>query len=100
MRGCYLFRGKNSIVPQGYIKSVFIFGLIFQAMSKEERMNALKNMAEECAKQEKSTADETAEVLAQKMPTSKGGKCIYACIGETLKVVSWFTEKNRNSSEK
>lgn len=57
-------------------------------MSKEERMNALKSMAEECAKQEKSSADETAEVLAQKMPTSKGGKCIYACIGETLKVVS------------
>lgn len=50
-------------------------------------------MAEECAKQEKASADETAEVIAKKMPSSKGGKCIYACIGETLKVVSWFTKK-------
>lgn len=57
-------------------------------MTKEERMEALKKMVEECATKEGASADDTAEVIAKKMPSNKGGKCVYACIGETLGVVS------------
>lgn len=56
-------------------------------MSKDERMETLKKMATDCAGKEGAAPNEVSEVLAKKMPSSKGGKCIYACIGETLSVM-------------
>lgn len=57
-------------------------------MTKEQRMETLKKMVNECATKESASADDTAEVLAKKVPSTKGGKCIYACLGETLGIVS------------
>lgn len=53
-------------------------------MTKEERQTAIKQIVGECKGKEGATDADEAEVLARKDPTTKGGKCIHACIGETL----------------
>lgn len=45
-------------------------------------------MLEDCGKKEGATADEISNTLARKMPSTNVEKCIHACIGESLGLVS------------
>ena len=57
-------------------------------MSKEERIEGFKRIASECAIFEGATDDDMAEIYARKTPTARAGKCVHACLGERLGVVS------------
>lgn len=57
-------------------------------MSKEQRIDAFKKMANDCAITEGATNDDLAEIFARQIPTTKSGKCIAACLGETIGIVS------------
>lgn len=45
-------------------------------------------LATECAAHEGATDADIKSVLAMELPTTKGGKCLNACIGETTGIVS------------
>lgn len=44
-------------------------------------------LLESCSAKEGATADEVAKTIAHQMPTTKGEKCLHACIGENLGLV-------------
>lgn len=46
-----------------------------------------KKLLEDCAVKEGASADDVANAVAHKMPTSKTEKCLHACIGESLGLV-------------
>lgn len=51
-------------------------------------------LLEECGKKEGATADDIANTLARKAPTTDAGKCLHACIGESLGLVSTLQLQN------
>lgn len=61
-----------------------------QALSREQIDEMAKPMLEECAKKEGATADDVTDALARQSPKSKSGKCLHACMGETLGLVRAF----------
>lgn len=52
-----------------------------------------KKMAEECAGKEGATAADIEQALAKQPPTTKGGKCMHACVGEKIGFVSQSVQK-------
>lgn len=46
-----------------------------------------KKLLEGCAVKEGASADDVANAVAHKMPTTKSEKCLHACIGESLGLV-------------
>lgn len=44
----------------------------------------------ECAKTEGASADDVNTVRNRQLPTTRGGKCLHACVGETVGLVSSF----------
>lgn len=59
-------------------------------MTKEERIAGFKKLANECATMEGATNDDLIEILARKVPSTRAGKCVHACLGETIGIVSFF----------
>lgn len=53
-------------------------------MSKDERTVKGKEIIATCKAKEGSSDADEAEALVHKMPSTTGGKCIHACIGESL----------------
>lgn len=49
--------------------------------------NHFMKIATDCGKKEGATSDEMAQIFAKNMPTSKAGKCVFACLAETSGVV-------------
>lgn len=45
-------------------------------------------MGKDCAAKEGATEADVQSAMAFKMPTTKTGKCLHACVGEAIKVVS------------
>lgn len=66
---------------------VFFFNWIQQALNKEQIDEMVKKLLEECATKEGASADDVANTIAHKMPSTKSEKCLHACIGETLGLV-------------
>lgn len=60
-----------------------------QAMSVEQRQELENRLASECAKKEGVTDADLAEMKDRKLPTTQSGKCLHACIIETLGFVSY-----------
>ncbi|XP_031638585.1 uncharacterized protein LOC116350788 [Contarinia nasturtii] len=58
-----------------------------QAMTKEQVMELYNKMVEECAKKESGSSTDIEEVFAKKLPSTKNGKCIHACVGETTGLI-------------
>lgn len=58
-------------------------------MTKEQRIETMTKMLHECAKKEGGSSDDVNNILAEKDPTTKGGKCTQACMGETIGIVSF-----------
>lgn len=56
-------------------------------MSAEERLAIFKQMATDCKTKEGANDDDFNEVVARKLPTTKGSKCIHACIHEAIGIV-------------
>lgn len=59
-----------------------------KAMTKEERIASFKNLASECAVTEGATDDDMAGIFARQTPTTRAGKCVHACLGERIGIVS------------
>lgn len=57
-------------------------------MTKEQMKEGLTKLANDCSAKEGGSAADVDEVIAHKLPTTEPGKCIHACIGETVGVVS------------
>lgn len=57
-------------------------------MSKEERVEAFFKMANNCVEKEGATTEDLEEILLRKIPKSRAGSCIPACLSETLGIVS------------
>lgn len=57
-------------------------------MTKEERIDAFFKLANYCVGKEGATNDELEEILSRKIPKSRAGSCLPACISETLGIVS------------
>lgn len=57
-------------------------------MTKEQKQEMFKKLADECATKEGATAADVDEALSGKLPSTNGGKCLHACIGEALGIVS------------
>lgn len=51
-------------------------------------MNPYDLLAADCATQEGATDADINAALAMELPTTKGGKCLNACIGEKTGIVS------------
>lgn len=45
-------------------------------------------MVNGCAKKEGGSSDDVNDILAKKLPSTRGGKCTQACLGETVGIVS------------
>lgn len=56
-------------------------------MTSEERLAILKQMALDCKGKEGANDDDLNEVLARKLPTTTGSKCIHACIHEAIGII-------------
>lgn len=61
--------------------------LRFQAALSKEMLESIKKVAQGCAKKEGATIQDVAQVLVGKTE-SNASKCLLACIGETMKIVS------------
>lgn len=59
-------------------------------MTNEQKMAMWKGLADGCSGKEGATNADVEEALAEKMPTTRGGKCLHACVGETVGIVSLF----------
>lgn len=59
-------------------------------MTKEDRVEAFFKMASNCVAKEGATNEDLEEILSRKIPDSRAGSCIPACLGETLGIVSSF----------
>lgn len=69
-------------------------------MSKEDRVEAFFKMANNCVEKEGATTEDLEEILSRKIPRSRAGSCIPACLSETLGIVRMnITEDRRNSSD-
>lgn len=71
-----------------YHSKKLYFQLFQQALTKEQRIEMFKGIANECAGKEGATAADVDEAMARKMPSTRSANCLQACIGETLGVVS------------
>lgn len=57
-------------------------------MSEEEKKSIETQLLTECKAKEGGTDDDVAAMIKREHPSSKTGKCMAACIGETLGLVS------------
>lgn len=58
------------------------------ALTNADPLDPYETLAAECAAHEGATDDDIKQALALEMPSTKAGKCLNACIGETTGVVS------------
>lgn len=65
-------------------------------MSKEDRVEAFFKMASNCVEKEGATTEDLEEILSRKIPKSRAGSCIPACLGETLGIVSQISNITEN----
>lgn len=59
-------------------------------MPKEQALEMLKRLATECAGKEGASAADIDEIMAGALPTTKTGKCLRYCIGESLGLVCYM----------
>lgn len=64
-------------------------------MTAEERLAIMRQTANDCMGKEGAADGDLQEVLARKLPTTKGSKCIHACIQETM----GFVKDNKFNSD-
>lgn len=57
-------------------------------MTRDQVVEHFKIVIAECGKKEGATDDDIAEAIAKKLPSTKSAKCMHACIGETVGIVS------------
>lgn len=62
--------------------------ILLQGLSSEERKEFFIKVVNDCAKKEGASAQDTSQALQKQAPQTKAGKCIFACIGESLGIVS------------
>lgn len=62
--------------------------ILLQGLSSKERKEFFKKVVKDCAKKEGASAKDIAQALLNQAPQTKAGKCIFACIGESLGIVS------------
>lgn len=62
-------------------------------------MEMFKKMATECATKEGASSADLDEVFAKKMPSTEPAKCLHACIGETMGIVSHFVDENDSEAQ-
>ncbi|XP_031638803.1 uncharacterized protein LOC116350935 [Contarinia nasturtii] len=74
---------KNFVV---FIAICCIIGLS-ESISKEQRMEMFVKVAKECAEEEGASAVDVDELVAHKSASEKGGKCIRACLAETVGMI-------------
>ncbi|XP_031638586.1 general odorant-binding protein 19d-like [Contarinia nasturtii] len=58
-----------------------------EAMTKEEMVAAFKKIASDCAQNEGATDQDMDEIFARKVPSTREGKCVHACLGEMIGVM-------------
>lgn len=65
-------------------------------MPKEvgEEIDMFEKWAEDCAIKERATRDDIDDVMAFILPTTPAGKCLNACLGEKLGMVSSRINQN------
>lgn len=56
-------------------------------MSKEQMIEAFKKVASDCASKEGASASDIDEAFAHVLPTTKAGKCMRYCVGESIGLV-------------
>lgn len=54
-------------------------------------------IAKECAAKEGATDADIQAAMSFKLPTTKSGKCLNACVGEQIKVVSDIRQQQRSA---
>lgn len=91
----------------GVRKTYFLFNnkfsLIFIPLPKQKvQMNAdamdkYMAIAKECAGKEGASDADIQAAMSFKLPTTSPGKCLSACVGEQIKVVSHLTQQQQNS---
>lgn len=59
-------------------------------MSKEEKLELIKNKLTECATKEGASSADIEAIIAEQPVNSREGVCIAACMGETSGVVSSY----------
>lgn len=62
--------------------------ILLQGLSSKERKELFKKVVNDCAKKEGASAGDIAQALQKQAPQTKAGKCIFACIAESLGIVS------------
>lgn len=66
----------------------------FQATAPKELIESIKKVVHDCAKKEGASARDIAKVLGKKASLTKAGKCIFACMGESMGIVSLKMKKS------
>lgn len=61
---------------------------ISQCGLSPEKLELLKQTIKDCASKEGATEADVKEIFERKPPSSQGGKCTLACVGETAGMVS------------
>lgn len=66
-----------------------IYILVFQAMSADEKKALKEKLGADCQAKEGASDDEMARLHKHEMPATKEGKCVIACVFETIGIVSF-----------
>lgn len=84
--------GFSEVKLNAFVMRIILFLINFlfwsqQAISKEQAMEMFKGLINQCSGKEGASPADAEEALAKKFPSTQQGKCLHACIGETLGVV-------------
>lgn len=56
-------------------------------MTKDEMIASFMTIARDCEQNEGATDQDMDEIFARKIPSTRAGQCVHACIGEMTGVV-------------
>lgn len=78
---------------------LFSFPLKQKVSPNADAMDKFMAIAKECQGKEGASDADIQAALAFKLPTTKPGKCLHACVGETIGVVSHYVSAIENFDE-
>lgn len=57
-------------------------------MTKDQRVEVFYDLANKCVAKEGATSQDLEDILARRIPSTKAGSCIPACLAEMIGIVS------------